>query len=91
MRLIQELKEDPHLGKLMGDKPPRNLEGSRKIRFDLPDWDAKPRYRLVYRNEPADGAVETVVVLAIGRRDRMIAYAKAAGRLKARIAKEGLS
>lgn len=75
----------------MGDKPPRNLEGSRKIRFDLPGWDKKPRYRLVYRNEPTDGAVETVAVLAIGRRDRMIAYAKASGRLKSRIAEEGLS
>lgn len=75
----------------MGERPPRNLEGSRKIRFDLPDWDKKPRYRLICRNERTDGAVETVAVVAIGRRNRMIAYAKASARLKARIAEEGLS
>jgi hypothetical protein len=91
VRIVQELKANPHLGELMGDKPPRELQGSRKIRFDLPSWHQKPRFRLVYRNEPTDGAVATVAVLAIGRRDRMIAYAKAAARIKARIAEEGLS
>lgn len=91
VQIIQALKENPHCGELMGDKPPRDLERSRKIRFDRPDWDKKPRYRLVYRNEPTDGSVQTVAVLAIGRRDRMIAYAKAAGRLKARIVEEGLA
>lgn len=90
-RLVVDLHPNAHLGELMGDKPPRVLLGCRKIRFDLPDWHGKPRYRLVYRNEPSDGAPSQVVVLAIGRRDRMIAYAKAAGRLKRRIADEGLS
>lgn len=90
VRIIQDLKANPHLGELMGDRPPRILEGCRKVRFDLPGWAEKPRYRLVYRNEPGDGAVQTVAVLAIGRRDRMIAYAKASRRLTRRIAKEGL-
>lgn len=89
--MIGELKEKPHLGELMGEKPARNLQGSRKIRFDLPGSNKKPRYRLVYRNHPTDGAAETVVVLAIGRRDRMIAYAKASRRLKTRIAEQALS
>lgn len=90
-RLVVDLHQNAHLGELMGDEPPRILRGCRKIRFDLPDWHSKPRYRLVYRNEPSDGAVATVCVLAIGRRDRMIAYAKAASRLKRRIVEEGLS
>ncbi len=75
----------------MGDKPPRVLRGSRKIRFDEPKWKGKPRYRLVYRNEPVDGAPATAVILAIGRRDRMIAYAMAARRVKERVTEEGRS
>lgn len=75
----------------MGDKPPRILEGCRKIRFDEPEWSGKPRYRLVYRNEPSDGAPAVAVILAIGRRDRVIAYAKAARRVKERAVQGGRS
>lgn len=75
----------------MGDKPPRILRGCRKVRFDDPKWKGKPRYRLVYRNEPVDGAPATAVILAIGRRDRMIAYAMAARRVKERVTEEGRS
>jgi hypothetical protein len=89
--LVVDLHRNAHLGELMGDKPPRILKGCRKIRFDLPDWRREPRYRVVYRNEPTDGAVAAVCVLAIGRRDRMVAYAKASARLRKRIAEEGLS
>ena len=88
-QIVVELHRNPHYGELMGDKPPRVLKGCRKVRFDQPGWHSKPRYRFVYRNEPADGAPVTSVVLAIGRRDRMIAYAKAASRLKERAAQEG--
>jgi hypothetical protein len=90
-RIVVELHGNPHYGELMGDKPPRVLKGCRKVRFDEPDWRGKPRYRFVYRNEPNDGAPATSVVLAIGRRDRMIAYAKAARRLKEQAAHEGQS
>jgi hypothetical protein len=90
-RIVVELYRNPFLGELMGDKPPRVLRGCRKIRFDLPGWHGKPRYRIVYRNEPADGAPATVLILAIGRRDRMIAYAKAARRVKERVVEEGRS
>lgn len=90
-RIVVELHRNPYLGELMGDKPPRILRGCRKIRFDAPKWRGKPRYRLVYRNEPSDGAPAVAVVLAIGRRDRMIAYAKAAQRVKERAAREGRS
>ncbi len=88
-RIVVELHGNPHHGELMGDRPPRVLRGCRKVRFDRPDWPGKPRYRFVYRNEPSDGAPATSVVLAIGRRDRMIAYAKAARRVKEQAAREG--
>lgn len=82
--IVVRLHQDPWLGELMDDRWPQNLEGSRKVRFDTEGWAGKPRYRLVYRNEPSDGAVGTMVVLAIERRDRMIAYARASARLTKR-------
>lgn len=90
-RVVLELHGNPHHGELMGDKPPRVLEGCRKIRFDEPGWNNKPRYRFVYRNEPIDGAPATSLIVAIGRRDRMIAYAKAARRVKELASEEGRS
>ncbi len=90
-RIVVELHGKPHRGELMGDKPPRVLKGCRKVRFDEPAWKGKPRYRFVYRNEPSDGAPAKTVVLAIGRRDRMIAYVKAARRVKEQAAQEGQS
>ena len=61
----------------------------RKIRFDAPDHRGKPGYRLIYRNEPSDGAIGLMVVLAVGERRGMIAYAKAAARLSQRLEAEG--
>jgi ParE toxin of type II toxin-antitoxin system, parDE len=90
-RIVVELHGNPHHGELRGDKPPRVLKGCRKVRFDEPDWRGKPRYRFVYRNEPSDGAPATSVVLAIGRHDRMIAYTKAARRVKEQASREGQS
>jgi hypothetical protein len=90
-RIVVELHRNPHHGELMGDKPPRVLQGCRKVRFDEQGWRGKPRFRFVYRNEPTDGAPATSLILAIGRRDRMIAYAKAARRVKERAAQEGRS
>ncbi|MDX6671122.1 MAG: hypothetical protein QOI91_1485 [Solirubrobacteraceae bacterium] len=72
----------------MDDRWPANLEGSRKVRFDVPEWTGKPRYRLVYRNEPDDGAVGVMVVLAIAERRKMIAYARASARWQRRLARE---
>jgi hypothetical protein len=90
-RIVVQLHGNPHYGELMGDRPPRILKGCRKVRFDEPGRRGKPRFRLVYRNEPSDGAPATSLILAIGRRDRMIAYAKAARRVKERVAEEGRS
>lgn len=82
--LVVALHANPWLGEPMDGRWPENLEGSRKIRFDAAGWRGKPRYRFVYRNEPSDGAVAVMVVLAIERRDRLIAYAKASSRLARR-------
>jgi mRNA-degrading endonuclease RelE of RelBE toxin-antitoxin system len=79
--IVVELHCNPYLGISMDQRWPQNLEGSRKVRFDSARYRGKPRYRLVYKNEPSDGAVGTVVVLAVGSRTRMEAYAKAAKRL----------
>lgn len=79
-RIVVELHRDPHLGEPMDDRPPRILQGCRKVRFDEPGHRGKPRYRLVYRNEPTDGAPGRMVVLAIAERRNMIAYSKAAAR-----------
>lgn len=86
--IVVELHANPWLGEPMDDRWPHNLEGSRKVRFDHPDWDDKPRYRLIYRNEPSDGAVGVMVVLAIERRENMVAHARASARLQRRLAKQ---
>lgn len=90
-KLVVGLHSDPYRGDLMDERPPRILRGCRKVRFDLPGRSGKPRFRLVYRNEPEDGAVARVCVLAIGPRADMVAYARAASRLTERIAREGRS
>lgn len=82
--IVVALHDNPWQGELMDDRWPHNLEGCRKIRFDKASWKGRPRYRLVYRNEPSDGAVACMLVLAIGRRDKMIAYAQESGRLTRR-------
>lgn len=86
--LVVELHYNPWMGELMDSRWPENLAGSRKLRFDLPEHRGKPRYRLVFRNEPSDGAVGTILVLAIAERKRMIAYAKASARLTRRLARD---
>ena len=82
--IVVALHDDPWRGELMDDRWPHNLQGCRKIRFDKRGWKGRPRYRFVYRNEPSDGAVGSMLVLGIGRRDNMIAYAQASGRLARR-------
>ena len=59
----------------------RSLIDRRRIAFDRPDWGAKPRFQLVYRNEPSDGAPGLVRVWAVGPRGRLVAYARAAARI----------
>jgi hypothetical protein len=50
------------------------------VPFDEEGWKRKPRFRLVFRNEPDDGAVARVTVLSIGPRADLAAYRAAASR-----------
>jgi hypothetical protein len=78
IRLLARLEHDPYLGGEMRERHRfRLLADCRRIRFDRPDRAGKPRYRLVYRNEPSDGAPGVVVVLAVATRAGLHAYARA--------------
>lgn len=81
IRLAGRLRENPWLGEEMRERYNlRVLASCRRIRFDRPDWDGKPRYRLVYRLEPEDGAPEIVRLIAVGSREQLAAYRAAAAR-----------
>ncbi len=54
--LLVEYKANPYLGELMGSGRHPELAGCRRVRFDIPTYRGKPRLRLIYRNEPSDGA-----------------------------------
>jgi hypothetical protein len=78
IRLMGRLRDDPWLGEELRERyNMRAIADCRKIRFDLPDWPAKPRYRIVYRNDPSDGAVGRVRVWSVGPRNTLVAYARA--------------
>ena len=81
---ISALKENPWLGAELRERARvGDLRGLRRVAFDVPGWTDKPRYRVVYRNEPDDAVVEIVAVIAVGRRERLAAYREAAVRLRA--------
>jgi hypothetical protein len=80
--LGKELRDNPWLGEQMRERYNLRVLGEcRRIRFDLADWTEKPRYRLVYRNEPTDGAPAVARILAVGSRKDLAAYRAAAARL----------
>jgi len=82
--VIVSLQENPWLGTALRERMRvGNLRGLRRVAFDEPGWEDKPRYRVVYRNEPDDAVVEIVAVIAVGRRERLAAYREAAVRLRA--------
>lgn len=86
VRLALELREDPYVGDELRDRAAvGNLSGCRSIHFDRPGWKGKHRFRLVYRNEPNDGAPAIIAVLAIGDREKLSAYRDAAKRLARRV------
>jgi len=77
-----ELRDDPWLGEHLFERYNlRPIKDCRKIRFDVPSWKQKPRYRLVYRNEPTDGAPGLVRVWSIAARADLVAYARATSRV----------
>jgi len=86
VRLLVALERDPYLGREMWlVKGFEVLTDCRSIKFDAPGRKGKPRYRLVFRNEPDDGAIAVICVLAVGERKQTTAYKQARARLRARL------
>ena len=89
VRLLVALEQNPYLGREMWVvRGFEVLTECRSIKFDSPGRKGKPRYRLVYRNEPNEGAIAVVCVLAVGDRKQMTAYKEARARLRARLRRE---
>lgn len=79
---MSELRDNPWAGDDLWERYNlRPIKDCRKLRFDVEGWPGKPRYRIVYRNEPIDGAPGLVRVWAVGPRDDLVAYARAAARI----------
>lgn len=75
--LFLECEGNPHAGELMGSGRHPELADCRRVRFDVEMHKGKPRFRLIYRNEPSDGAPAKCVWLAIGPRAGLRAHRKA--------------
>lgn len=81
-QIVRDLHSDPWLGDEMRERMRLEvLRDCRKVSFDLPSRRGKPRFRLVYRNDPSDGSIAVVTVVAIGARSELDAYRRAATRL----------
>jgi hypothetical protein len=84
VQIVRALYSEPRIGDPMRERYNlRVLAGCRKVLFDKDGWEGKPRFRLVFRNEPGNEAVDRVTVLSIGPRADLAAYRVAAGRLGA--------
>jgi hypothetical protein len=89
IEILVQLREDPWIGEDLWQRyNMRHIADCRKIRFDLLDWDGKPRFRIVYRNEPLDGAPGLVRIWSIGPREKLIAYSRATVRITREQAQE---
>ena len=90
LRITAELEDDPWLGSdLRARLNLEELRDCRRVAFDRDDWKDKPRYRLVYRNEPSDGAPHIVAILAAAERSNLGAYRTAHKRLLERLRELG--
>jgi hypothetical protein len=78
--LLVECKTNPYLGELMGSGRHPELAGCRRVRFDIPTHRGKPRFRLIYRNEPSDGAAAECRWLAVAPRAGLQAHRRASQR-----------
>lgn len=77
-----ELRDNPWAGDDLCERYNlRAVKDCRKLRFDVDGWKGKPRYRIVYHNEPLGGAPGLVRVWAVGPREGLVAYARAAARI----------
>ena len=75
--LLVECKGNPFIGELMGPGLHPELADCRRVRFDIPTHKGKPRFRLIYRNEPTDGAPAKCRWLTIAPRAGLQAHRKA--------------
>ncbi len=75
--LLVECKANPYIGELMGPGRHPELADCRRVRFDIPTHQGKPRFRLIYRNEPSDGAPAECRWLAVAPRAGMRAHRQA--------------
>ncbi len=90
VRILVGLESNPYQGREMWVvRGFEILTDCRSIKFDLPGHRGKPRYRLVYRNEPNEGAIAVICVLAVGARAQMASYKQARTRLRARLRNAG--
>jgi hypothetical protein len=80
--LLVECKGNPFLGELMGSGLHPELANCRRVRFDIPSYSGKPRFRLIYRNEPSDGAPAKCRWLTVAPRAGLRAHRKARQRLR---------
>jgi len=80
--LFVACEDNPYAGELMGRGLHPELAGCRRIRFDIPDHAGKPRFRLIYRNVPTDGAPAQCRWLAVGPRAGLRTHRKAQQRLR---------
>jgi hypothetical protein len=75
--LLVECKSNPFTGELMGPGLHPELANCRRVRFDIPTHKAKPRFRLIYRNEPTDGAPAECHWLTVAPRAGLQAHRRA--------------
>jgi len=75
--LLVECKSNPFIGELMGPGLHPELVNCRRVRFDIPTHKAKPRFRLIYRNEPTDGAPAECHWLTVAPRAGLQAHRRA--------------
>jgi len=80
--LFLECEGNHYAGELMGRGLHSELAGCRRIRFDVPAYKGKPRFRLIYRNVPTDGAPAQCRWLAVGPRAGLRTHRKAQQRLR---------
>lgn len=80
--LLVECKSNPFIGELMGRGLHPELEDCRRVRFDVATHKAKPRFRLIYRNEPTDGAPAECHWLTVAPRAGLQAHRRAQQRSK---------
>jgi hypothetical protein len=78
--LLVECKANPYVGELMGSGRHPELANCRRVRFDIPAHKGKPRFRLIYRNEPTDGAPAECRWLAVAPRAGLHAHRRATQR-----------